>query len=236
MTGLLPDTLRFITAEQPLSELSRAYLQAMLARERHQAADLIYEALDQGTTISDIYLHVFQPVQYEVGWLWQTGAISVGHEHYATNATQLVMASLYPRLFSGSRQGPRLVAAAAEGELHEVGLRMITDFFEMDGWNTVFLGANTPRAAVVEAVRDTGASVLALGVTMHYYLLEAQKVIEAVRANPTTADTCVLVGGYTFLQTRGLWQKIGADATASDARQAIATARALTGQEASHFQ
>jgi len=131
--------LRFLEEAAPQARLARGYLEAMLARERNHATDLIMAAVASGTPIRDIYLQVLQPVQYEIGWLWQSGRITVGHEHYCTNATQLVMSLLYPRLFSGEAGPRRMLAACVEGELHELGLRMLTDFFEMDGWDTDFL-------------------------------------------------------------------------------------------------
>ena len=42
-----------------------------------------------------------------------------------------------------------MVATCIGGELHEIGIRMVADFFEMEGWDTYYLGANTPADAVV---------------------------------------------------------------------------------------
>lgn len=218
---------KFILRDAPLGKLAENYLEAMLACERNRAGDLVMEAVERGTSIRDIYLHVFQPVQYEIGWLWQTGLISVGHEHYCTNSTQLIMSMLYPKLFSGKRSGKRMLAACVQGELHELGLRMLTDFFEMDGWDTQFLGANTPVEGVVRILEEWRADMLAVGVTMHYHLDEAQKLIGAVRGSPRGRDTLVLVGGYTCLVVDNLWQKLGADGTAPDARHAIELASKL---------
>lgn len=218
----------FILRDAPLGVLAENYLEAMLACERNRAGDLVMEAVDRGATLRDIYLHVFQPVQYEIGWLWQSGLISVGHEHYCTNSTQLIMSTLYPRLFSGKQSGKRVLAACVQGELHELGLRMLTDFFEMDGWDTQFLGANMPVDGVVGILEEWGADVLAIGVTMHYHLDEAQRLIRAARDSSRGRDTVILVGGYTCRVVDNLWQKLGADGTAADAQQAIELASRLT--------
>jgi hypothetical protein len=37
-------------------------------------------------------------------------------EHYCTNATQVIMAQLYPQLFNGSRHGMRLLAACVQDD------------------------------------------------------------------------------------------------------------------------
>ena len=67
--------------------------------------------------------------------------LSVAQEHYCTAATQLVMSQLYPRIFSTERRGRTLVAARVADDLHEIGLRMVADFFEMEGWDTFYVGA-----------------------------------------------------------------------------------------------
>lgn len=218
---VIGESLKFIEIDAPLGELAERYLDAMLACERGRANDLVMKAIAQGISIRDIYLQVLQPVQYEIGWLWQTGRISVGHEHYCTNSTQFIMTMLYPQMFNGERAGRRMLATCVQGELHELGLRMLTDFFEMAGWDTHYLGANMPPDGVVSALEEWKTDVLAVGVTMHYHLEEAEKLIRAVRDSERTCDTVVLVGGYTFGVAKNLWQKLGADGTATDAQQAI---------------
>ncbi|MDZ7776615.1 MAG: hypothetical protein U5L09_13885 [Bacteroidales bacterium] len=54
------------------------------------------------------------------------------------------MSQLYPYIFNSQRVGKSMVAATVGGELHEMGIRMVADFFEMEGWDTWYLGANAP--------------------------------------------------------------------------------------------
>lgn len=213
--------LKFTNADTALGKLARDYMGAMLARERNRAHDLIMAALEGGTSLPDIYLGVFQPVQYEIGWLWQTGEISVGHEHYCTNATQLIMSQLYSRVFTGTPGDKRVVAACAQGELHELGMRMLTDFFEIAGWDTYYLGANTPTESIVSTLDETRADLLLIGATIHDRLPVVRDLIAAVRHSSSVGTTPILVGGYTFGAVPDLWKKVGADGMARDATSAI---------------
>jgi len=219
--------MKFVTPGTPHAELARKYLTALLSLETNQAKELILQAIEEGAGIKEIYLNVFQPVQYEVGWLWESGEISVGQEHYCTNVTQLMMSMLYSKIFTGKTGGRRLLAACVQGELHELGLRMLSDFFEMEGWNTDYIGANTPSESIVSAIEEMDYDLLALNVTMHDRLESAKKLIDAVHASSKAGDISVLVGGYTFLHVDALWRKIGADGTAADAQQAIRIADEL---------
>ncbi|HOT93305.1 MAG TPA: cobalamin-dependent protein [Anaerolineae bacterium] len=216
-----------IEPDAPLASLARAYLDALLRADRHAAGRLILDAVEQGTPIKDIYLNVFQPVQREIGRLWQTNQISVAQEHYSTAATQLVMSMLYPRIFDSPRKGHRLVAACVGGELHEIGARMVADFFEMEGWDTYFLGANTPTESVLRTVDERRADVLAVSATMTFHVSRVADLIAAFHRAGLDRHTRVLVGGYPFNIAPGLWQQIGADGYAPDAQQAIETAERM---------
>jgi len=206
------------------ARLASEYLAALLKGERHVASKLVLDAAAAGTPVREIYLHVFQTAQYEVGRLWQTNQITVAQEHYCTAATQLIMSQLYPYVFASDKTEGTLVATCVAGNLHEIGIRMVTDFFEMDGWNTYFLGASTPAQAVVDAVVQHQAQVLAISATISGHLPAVDELIRRVRAQPACRDVKILVGGYPFQVAPDLWERIGADGTAANAHDAIALA------------
>ncbi len=228
-----PSAGSFISAENPLHELAESYLHALLNGQRHQANQLIMDAVRNGTPVRDIYLFVFQTTQYEVGRLWLSNTISVAQEHYCSAATQLIMSQLYPHVFSTERTGRNLVAACVGGELHEIGIRMVSDFFEMEGWDTYYLGANTPTESVLSAMEEREAHVLGISATMPFHRSALRQLISEVRSRDATREIKVLVGGYSLRQSPDLWKQVGADGFAAGADQAVATAlRLVNGKEA----
>jgi len=110
-----------------------------------------------------------QRTQYEIGRLWQTNRISVAEEHYCTACAQFVMTQLYPYIFRSERNGRRMVATCVGGELHEIGVRMVADFFEMEGWDTYYLGANTPARDILDTIAKREADIVGISVTIHYF-------------------------------------------------------------------
>lgn len=216
---------------EPLGTLAGQYLKALLDCDRERARELILGAVATGTTVRDIYLHVFQAAQYEVGRLWEANVITVAQEHYCTAVTQSVIAELYPRLFWSNRCGKRLVAACVEGEMHEMGVRMVCDFFEMEGWDTYYLGANTPTADMLKMVEDRKADVLAISATMRSHVPAVEELVRAVRSSATLARVPILVGGRSFNMTADLWKLVGADGTARDAAECVPMAVQLLGKK-----
>ncbi len=210
-----------------LENLAQQYLELVLAGRRQLASTLILKAVEEGTPVKAVYLDVFQPALREVGRLWEENRISIAQEHLATAVTQLVMSQLYPRVFSSERRGLALVATCLGGELHEVGVRMVADFFEMGGWDTYYLGANTPDEAVVAELQRVNAALLGVSVTISSHLARAASLIKRVRAQRGLERLKILVGGLPFLAAPELSGELGADGTAVDAAGAVARGEEL---------
>lgn len=221
-----------LSDSQPHSELARQYLDLLLSGDRRAAAELIHAAVRDGVSVRDIYLYVFQRAQHEIGRLWQMNEITVAEEHYCTAATQLIMSQLYPMIFATPRIGRRLVAACVGGDLHEIGVRMVADFFEMAGWDTYYLGANVPLEGIIDSVTERRANVLAISATMSYHVSAVADVIRAVRQNSGHRAIRILVGGYPFRVDPELWRSVGADGFAVDASEAVTLANRLLDDDA----
>lgn len=227
VAGAPPVPPSYIEPDQPLADLALAYVDALVGGDRREASRLVLEAVEDGASLRDIYTHVFERSQHEIGRLWQLNRLSVAQEHYCTAATQLVMSQLYPHVFGGERNGRTLVATCVSENLHEIGLRMVSDFLEMEGWDTYYLGANAPIDTVVRAVAERHADVLAISATLTYHVRTVAATIAAVRASEACAGTKILVGGYPFNAAPGLWERVGADAHARDAAGAVEAADRL---------
>ena len=204
------------------------YLQALLRGESQAANKLIMDAIEGGMPVQDIYLEVFERTQHEIGRLWQVNEISVAQEHYCTAATQQIMARLYPHIFREEKTRGTLVATCVSGDLHEVGARMVCDFFELDGWDTHYLGANVPAATVVQSLVECRATMLAISATITSHVRAVAVLIALVRSTPQCEGVKILVGGYPFKVEPELWKTIGADGSANGAREAIELANRLT--------
>ena len=201
----------------PLYEQAQIYKNFLLTAQKDKALAHIRDLAEAGTDIRKLYLNILQPVQREIGNLWHANKISVAQEHYSTGLTQLAIAQLYPRMFSAESKHHRMIGACVSGELHEIGLRMITDIMELDGWDTHYLGANMPSESIVQSAVDHKIDLIAISVTFPLNLHKAEDLISAIRNENQLKHVKIMVGGYPFINDPGLWMKIGADSTAADA-------------------
>jgi MerR family transcriptional regulator, light-induced transcriptional regulator len=211
----------FIEPESPHGEIARRYLEAVLNGDRGNATRLVMDSFQAGTSIQEIYLDVLQPVQYEIGRLWQTNHITVAQEHFCSAVTQLVMSQLYyPHICNAEKKRGTMVGICVSGELHEIGMRMVADFFELAGWHVFYLGANMPSYNIVDTLLEKKADILGISAAMASSVNKVEKIIKKVRASDA-ACTKIIVGGFGFNRDPGLAKLVGADSFAASARDAL---------------
>ncbi|MBN1298626.1 MAG: cobalamin-dependent protein [Actinobacteria bacterium] len=198
------------------------YLEYILKKKKNSAIDMIFKLVNnRQNTIKDIYTHIFQPLHRELGRMWQNGQITTFHEQYAIAVTQLAMSQLYDYIFKKEKSGKSFLAACVSGELHEIGLRMISDLLALEGWTTFYLGSDTSIKTIIDTLENNTVSIIGLSVTVSKNLDESKKVIEYIRKVYDYEDLKIIVGGFVFNNSEDLWSRVGADSYANNACEAI---------------
>lgn len=175
----------------------RHYVDALVAGDRHACKRLTEEAKRAGTTIKEIYTDLFQPALYQIGHLWEYNRISVATEHMATSITEGLMNSLYADIApSRTRTARKAVITSVEGELHQVGAKMVADVFEMEGWDALYLGANTPTGELIRFCTDVSPSAIALSLSVYFHMPNLEKMLTEIRAR--FPGLPVIIGGQAF--------------------------------------
>jgi methanogenic corrinoid protein MtbC1 len=217
----------FIDDSNEMGELSKTYLDLLLQGEHDQAREMIKGLLKEGHDIKDIYIHIFETVQHEVGRLWQTSSITVAQEHYITGITKSIMADLSPMVGPSEKNDLTMLSACIGDEYHDLGLKMVTDMMTMEGWETYFLGANTPTESIISSLEEYMPEVLSLSVTSPRNIKQVKRVIDKVRSMRSFDEVKIMVGGSAFSMDGDLWRSVGADGSASNAVDAARVAMGL---------
>lgn len=205
-------------------EVRTAYLEAVVAGDTCQARATAEAAVHGLDDMRDFYLEVLQPVMVDIGRLWQRGEISVAQEHLATAIAGRIMASFYVRFMNRKPTKGAAVITAAPNEFHELGARMIADFLEIDGWDTAFLGADTPAEDLIQLLRGGKHELLGISVMMPFNLDKVGSLIAAIRAIPELAALKIMVGGGSLNLMPGLKDALRADGFAVNAATAVTLA------------
>lgn len=181
--------------------LYQKYLTLLLGGNRRDCADMVQRLLDREIDIQVLYSDLFQKSLYEVGRLWEFNRISVAKEHLVTAITEGLLNLVYPRLFEkaapDSRSEKKVVISCAANEFHQVGGKMVADIFEFNGWNSQFLGANTPVDHMLSYIQEEKPDLVGLSVSVYFNMPALKASLAAIRGNFHHLD--ILVGGQAFI-------------------------------------
>lgn len=205
---------------QPMPE-SRDYLKALLAGERPAAQEVILNMMRRDISLADVAVSVIQPAMYEVGYLWACNRITVAQEHMATAITQNTMARAFAEARFSEPLGRKALFACVPGNNHSLGLRIVSDAFEVDGWTVQYLGADVPVSDLVVQISHWRPELVGISLSLPGHIKIAKAFVEQLRAEFGTCCPAILVGGLATNQADNLWKAVDADLWAANAKEAV---------------
>jgi MerR family transcriptional regulator, light-induced transcriptional regulator len=207
---------------QQVVDLARRYVEAVLSSEVRPGTPtrLIESALAQGWDPATLVVDVLPEALYQIGRKWQDGSVSVAEEHLTTYVVQDTLRELARRLPRSGHSHGSVVVAAVEGELHDLGARVLSDLLEADGWDVLHLGASTPAAALATLVDQRRPDAIALSATLTTNLAALRNAVEHLRAG-AGRERFIIVGGQACAHIDDLAEKLGADACELRADRAV---------------
>lgn len=204
-----------------LSRDVEQYAQVLIAGQRREVTEQLLAAMDAGASLVDVSVDLIQPALYQVGLLWQQNRITVAQEHLATALVQNALAAGFAKAVFEPPNGRRAVFACIEGNHHLVGLRMVSDAFEVAGWEVDFLGGDTPTPSIIAFVAQRRPELLGLSVSLGVQVLKLREVIARVKAELGNESPAIVAGGRALNIAGVLPKRLGADEILTDARSAV---------------
>jgi methanogenic corrinoid protein MtbC1 len=110
----------------------------------------------------------------------------------------------------GDDSGLKAMVLCPPEEQHEIGARMVADFFTLAGYDVTFVGANTPRDSFLSAIKIKQPRYVAISISNFYNILAAKKTIESIRV-AAPEDVIIVVGGSAFASHPEAFKDVGAD-------------------------
>jgi len=172
------------------------YLSALLDGDKFTCIKIVQEQLDANIDVKKLYVDLLQKSMYRIGHLWENSRTSISTEHVATKITEGVIELVYPKILQTPRNGRKVIMTCVDKEFHELGARVISDYFELNGWTSVFLGANTPRTEVLNIISKKRPDVLGISNNLYMNVVRVYKLIELIRSD--CSDLKIIVGGQAF--------------------------------------
>jgi methanogenic corrinoid protein MtbC1 len=223
-----------VAAEVPDEQTERSlrgrrFLELLLDGREDEAAEGVLAEARSGRSAGEVYEDILQSALIRVGVLWEQGRLETSQEHFVSGAIERLMGRLRPVFEGRPSNGLTVVGVSAGAETHVVGVRMVLDLLELDGWRGYYLGASLPAADVISALEDRSAALLALSVTLPAHVASAENLITAVRERKELRSLRVLVGGQAFNRDHEALSRISPDGYARSASEAVTISRRLFG-------
>jgi MerR family transcriptional regulator, light-induced transcriptional regulator len=185
----------------------------------------------EGVPLDAIYLDLLAPAARQLGSMWEADLCDFTQVTVALWRLQQVMYDLSPAFQGDAEYGVksrRAMLVPAPGSQHTLGLFMVAEFFRRAGWDVW----GEPSASVpdlLEAVRVERFDVIGISVGAEFQIEGLSSVILGLRRASRNPGVRVMLGGPVAAQQPDLHTRLGADATALDAHQALLVAESLLG-------
>jgi len=119
------------------------------------------------------------------------------------------------------------VAGTVQGDVHDIGIRLVTTFLIANGFDIVFLGVDIPSSLFVEKAKELKPDLILLSALLTTTMPNQKEVIDSLKEAGIRENVKVLVGGAPVSQD---WvEQIGADGYGENASAAVKVAKKLIG-------
>ena len=179
-----------------LSTTYNRYVASLLAGDRSTCRTIVEQLLADNYPIKILYQDVFRKSLYHVGELWEQNIISVAREHVATAITESLLTLVFPTVCATPKTGKKVVVACTAHELHQLGARIVADFLEMNGWDSLFLGSNTPPESLIHYLHEQKPDLLCLSLSVQMNLRHLIETVTKIRNS--FSELPIAVGGQAF--------------------------------------
>lgn len=189
-----------------------------------------------GLALDAVHLDLMAPAARLLGTRWEDDLVDFGQVTIATNRLRQVM-----RSFGLAHQGAaclrqathRALLVPGPGDQHSFGLAMVADFFARAGWH-VWSGVPDSNDQVLQMAQRDWYGIVGFSVGSVIRLDALSQLIRKLRRMSCNHRIGVMVGGPVFHQSPELVAAVGADATASDGRDAVRQAHRLLDLASQH--
>lgn len=188
------------------------YLQALLIGNKNAALEIALSFFQNGMEIKTFYKDIIEKSLVEIGQLWESGKVDVWKEHLATEISKVVMENYKLNSRHTTQNNNKKIISFTPGtESHSMGLKMVSDILEQQGYKILFLGTNIPNRSIINAINDEKPYAICLSVTMRYHIESAKNIISYIRTAFKKQCPLIIIGGFALNEQYDVIGLTGAD-------------------------
>lgn len=169
------------------------------SENREESLKFIREILEnRKLSVIEVYEQILTP---SLNSMESTGDVQVDiwKEHIRTSIIRTIIENSYSYVIRdrdekyGVRSGKKIAVICPIDEFHELGARMITDYFVMLGYDAIYVGSNTPKEVFISGLKTQKLDYIAISISNPYHLITARNTIARIREEDKNVK--IIVGG-----------------------------------------
>ncbi|WP_010250636.1 cobalamin B12-binding domain-containing protein [Acetivibrio cellulolyticus] len=156
----------------------------------------------QEIDVVDLYTKILTPLLNNMKCKLEDKRICIWKEHVKTGIIRTIVENCYPYVIAKRnelnlpKKGIVAVLCPPE-EYHDLGARMVADFFTIAGYEAIFVGGNTPYQDFYNAIHTIKPKLVAISVSNYYHVVSAKKMIQEIKS-AMNQHVKIVVGGSAF--------------------------------------
>lgn len=211
-------------------EIFRAAQKAINEYNANEAKEVAQRGIAEGVEPMELMSKGFIPGISQVGDRFAQGECFLPELIQAAEAMRVATEIINAAIPAGAqkRKG-KVVVGTVEGDIHDIGKTIVVSLLKANGFEVYDLGRDIPTEKFIEKAEEVGADIIGTSALLTT-TMEGQKKLElALKKTGLKGKYKTMVGGAPVTQR---WaDRIGADAYAEDAGEAVKKAKHLLGME-----
>lgn len=214
-----------MSIEDIIAEARETILQCDQARAVAVAERAVAQGFDPVQVLSEGFSYGIR----QMGDLFGRGEVFLPQLILSSEVMKSAVVILDAAIQGGTPQAKaKMVIATVEGDVHDIGKGIVVSLLKTQGIEVYDLGRDVPTVKIIEKALEVDANIIGTSALLTTTLMGQKKLEDELRKNGLRDKFKTMVGGAPATQR---WaDRIGADAYAEDAAEAVTKALALLGR------
>ncbi|TFG20340.1 MAG: hypothetical protein EU530_03515 [Promethearchaeota archaeon] len=208
-------------------EILNRVQEAVLKYQKEECLSAAKEGLEAGIPALEIIQGGLTPSIRILGDKFGEGKIALPYLMVGAEVMQNALKFLIDSMPKGSyKPKATMVLGTVQGDIHDLGISIVSAVFEANGIHIINLGRDTPKEKFIQAAEEENADIIGTSALLTGTMMQQKVVIEALKKQGLRDKYIYLIGGGAM--PSGKWcEEIGADGWATDVMMGLEAAKKL---------
>jgi trimethylamine corrinoid protein len=209
-------------------EIFSAAQKAILEYNAKDAEEVAKRGIKEGIEPMELMKKGFIPGISQVGDKFAQGTCFLPELIQSADAMRVATEVINSAIPKGAQQRKgKIVLGTVEGDIHDIGKTIVVSLLKANGFDVYDLGRDIPTDKFLEKAEEVGADIIGTSALLTTTMEGQRKLEAALKSKGLKGKYKTMVGGAPVTQR---WaDRIGADAYAEDAGEAVKKAKQLLG-------